>query len=122
MNQITIIGKLGRDPEKRTTNTGKTVASFSVAVKGNSKDDVTWFRVSCWEKSAEYVCEYLGKGRLVAVTGRMTSRKFTGSDGNEREIWEIVAGLVQGLDRPRDEPNPITVPAEGEYDPFGDSE
>jgi single-strand DNA-binding protein len=83
--------------------------------------------VTAWEKTAEFVANYLTKGRLVAVDGRLQSRKFTAQDGSNREVVEIVAENVQGLDRPREDGEGggqrataavAAVPDEDEYDPF----
>lgn len=140
MNRVILIGRLTRDPEVRTTTTGKTVADFSIAVDKRIKPQdgsptADFFRVSAWGQSAEYVGNYLTKGRLVAVDGRLQSRKYTANDGTNREVVEVVADSVQGLDRPRDDNAgagaaagaPATagvaaasVPSSDEYDPFGD--
>jgi single-strand DNA-binding protein len=145
INRVVLVGRLTRDPELRTTTTGKSVCDFSIAVSKKIKPqdgspDADFFRVSCWEKTAEYVSNYLTKGRLVAVDGRLTSRKYTASDGTNREVVEVVAESVQGLDRPRDDAGGdhsggtaarsagaspagtavATVPSVDEYDPFAD--
>lgn len=137
VNRVILIGRLTRDPELRTTTTGKSVADFSIAVTKKFKPqdgspDADFFRVNAWGKDAEYVANYLAKGRLVAVEGRLQSRKYQASDGSNREVVEIVADSVQGLDRPRDDAGggsaPVTaghaaVSSSGpidEYDPFAD--
>lgn len=134
MNKIIIIGRLTRDPEAKTTTNGKTFAIFAVAVDKRFKPQdgsatADFFNVKAWSQTADYVTNYLGKGRLVAVEGRMESRKYTDKDGNQREAWEISADSVQGLDRPRDEGAPsgsgggrsnAPAPTEDEYDPFAD--
>lgn len=138
INRVVLVGRLTRDPELRTTNTGKNVANFSIAVDkrfkgGEGEDTADFFRVSCWEKTAEFVANYLTKGRLVAVDGRLQSRKYQASDGTNREVVEVVAESVQGLDRPKDDAHagaPAATaavaagagaaPAEDEYDPFAD--
>lgn len=133
INRVVLVGRLTRDPELRTTNSGKSVCDFSIAVNKRIKpqdgsSDADFFRVSCWEKTAEYVANYLTKGRLVAVDGRLQSRKFTDAQGQNREIVEIVADNVQGLDRPKDDGVPAgvaggttgTAPSADEYDPFAD--
>lgn len=119
INRVVLVGRLGNDPELRTTTTSKTVASFNIAVQGRSKDQVFWFKVQCWERTAEYVSNYLTKGRLVAVEGRLETRKFTDKDGNNRESTEVIADNVQGLDRPKEETDtPKYEPTGGHYDPF----
>ncbi len=138
INRVVLVGRLTRDPELRTTTTGKSVCDFSIAVQKRMKPtdgspDADFFRVNCWEKTAEYVSNYLHKGRLVAVDGRLQSRKYTANDGSNREVVEIVADNVQGLDRPRDDNNEShagggargvvaagSVPSADEYDPFAD--
>jgi single-strand DNA-binding protein len=138
INRVVLVGRLTRDPELRTTTTGKSVCDFSIAVSKRIKPqdgsaDADFFRVNCWEKTADYVSSYLTKGRLVAVDGRLQSRKYTANDGTNREVIEVVAESVQGLDRPRDEagggapqmgtPVAAAVSAASdpnEYDPFVD--
>lgn len=144
MNRIVLVGRLTRDPELRTTTTGKSFVNFSIAVNKRIKPtnpderDADFFNIKAWDKTADYVSNYLGKGRLVSVEGRMESRKYTDKEGQNREIWEVVADQVNGLDRPRDDaPGNQSVgyaprgessapartsapPAEAEYDPFAD--
>lgn len=136
INRVVLVGRLTRDPEMRTTGTGKSVVDFSIAVQKRIKPtdgspDADFFRVIAWEKTAEFVNNYLTKGRLVAVDGRLTTRKFTDKNGNEREVVEVVAENVQGLDRPKDDQGDsgvtnarpmaaVAAPAEDEYDPFAD--
>lgn len=133
INRVVLVGRLTRDPELRQTTSGKSVCDFSIAVNKRVKPsdgspDADFFRVNCWDKTAEYVANYLAKGRLVAVDGRLSARKYTASDGTNREVVEIVADNVQGLDRPRDDAGAPasgaaggkTVPSDAEYDPFAD--
>jgi single-strand DNA-binding protein len=137
LNRITLVGRLTRDPENRTTTTGKNFATFSIAVTKRIKPsdpnerDADFFNVKVWGQTADYVGSYLTKGRLVSVDGRMESRRYTDKEGNNREIWEVVADNVTGLDRPRDDagsgggetraPSRVSEPAEDEYDPFSDN-
>lgn len=145
LNRVILIGRLTRDPELRTTNTGKNVTEFSIAVQKRfkpqdpSQPDADFFRVKAWGQTADYVSNYLAKGRLVAVDGRLEARKFVDKDGNNREVIEVVAENVQGLDRPRDDAGGGTpaggggqsygggrpaaasaAPSPDEYDPFAD--
>jgi single-strand DNA-binding protein len=133
MNRVCIIGRLTRDPELRHTGAGKSVASFSVAVQKRIKPqdgspDADFFNVVAWNNSADYVANYLTKGRLVSVDGRLQSRKYTASDGTDRNVVEIVADNVSGLDRPRDDQavpygptsTESTIGDGNEYDPFAD--
>lgn len=98
MNNITIIGRMGKDPEVRKTASGKSVCSFSVAVNKRSKDkDADWFNVTVFGQPAEFITNYGGKGRLVAVSGRMESRKHEGAT-----YWDLVANTVDLLDSVKD--------------------
>lgn len=104
MNNISIVGRVGADPTLKYTKTGVAVATFSVAVtsdfkNANGERDTTWFECVAWKQTAEFVCNYLGKSRLVAVTGRMQRRQYDAQDGTKRTVWELVANTVNGLDK-----------------------
>ena len=106
---LTIIGNLGRDPELRYTPSGTPVATLNVATNRTYKDtagaqvkETTWFRVSVFGKTAENCCQYLAKGRLVLVEGRLTPDKQTGSpriwdkqDGTKGASFEVFATNVR---------------------------
>jgi len=126
-NRIVLIGRLTRDPETRTTTTGKTYATFSIAVdKGRKPTDpnepsADFFNVKAWGHTAEYVSNYLTKGRLVALDGRIESRKYIDKEGVSREIWEVTADTVKGLDRPKDDHDAkATQHTAADYDPFSE--
>lgn len=102
MNKCTIIGRLTKDPEQRTTQTGMTVANFTVAVdrrkRGSGQDkEVDFFRVTAWDKLGENCIRYLAKGRKVAVVGPVSVSTYTGKDGKTRANLEIVAQEVEFL-------------------------
>ncbi len=138
LNRVTLIGRLTHDPELRNTTTGKSVVNFSIAVTKKYKPtdgspDADFFTVVAWGQVAEFVTNYLNKGRLISVDGRLQSRKYTTQDGANRDVVEIVADSVQGLDRPRDDQggggggggsrsagSSSSAPNEDEYDPFAD--
>ena len=109
LNRVTLIGRMVRDPELCTTNTGKNVVEFTIAVDKRLKPTdpnqptADFFRCKAWNQTADFVSNYGGKGRLTAVDGRLETRKYVDKDGNNREIVEIVADNVNLLDRPRDE-------------------
>ena len=103
-NKITIIGNLGSDPEMRYTPSGAAVTNFSVATnrryrnnEGETVDETEWFRVNAWNRLAETTNQYLQKGRLVYVEGRLSSRSWTGQDGQTRFSNEIFAQEVKFL-------------------------
>lgn len=94
MNSITIIGRLGQDPELKYTAAGKAVCNLSVAVDRRQKGETDWFRVTAWEKQAELASEFLQKGRQVAIRGRMQSRQYE-KDGQKLTAWDLVAEEIQ---------------------------
>ena len=107
MNKIMLIGNLGRDPELNYTPSGTAVTKFSMAVSrrwrdkqsGELRDETTWFNIVAWNQLAETCNQYLHKGSKIFLEGRMTSRKYTDKDGNERTAWEVIANDMQMLDR-----------------------
>ena len=99
LNRITITGRMTRDPELRTTQSGISVTSFSIANQrnyknGNGERDTDFFDVVAWRATAEFVTKYFVKGSLVTVDGRLETRKFTDKQGNERKTVEIIADNV----------------------------
>lgn len=123
INRVVLTGRLTRDPELRSTTTGKQVVNFGIAVDDSfNKDQAHFFNVTAWGNSADFVAKYLTKGRLVAVDGRLQQRKYTTNDGQNKESVEVVADRVQGLDKPKDEGSPRSAPAapDDEYDPFAE--
>jgi single-strand DNA-binding protein len=101
MQKVMIIGRLARDPETRTTKAGKSICSFSIPVseKRNEQEHTEWFKVKVFGKAAELCQQYLSKGRNVYVEGKLKTEKFTGQDGQERSVTELLADNVQFLDR-----------------------
>src|SRR5438045_3564274 len=98
VNRVFLIGRLGRDPEMRYTPQGQAVTTFSLAtdrpVRAGAERETEWHSVVCWEKTAEFAGEYLAKGRLVFVGGRLTYRTWEGRDGVKRRTAEVVANEV----------------------------
>ncbi len=113
LNKIMVIGNCGRDPELRMTPNGKPVASFSVAVNrgftgasGEREEQTEWFNIVAWNRLAEICQQYLTKGRLVYVEGRLQTRKWTDRENQQRTTVEIVANDIQFLSGPRGEREP----------------
>ena len=106
MNKVIMIGRLTKDPEVKKTQSNKTVANFTVAINDKFNRDKTDF-INCvaWEKTAEYLGNYVKKGNLIAVEGRISTRNYDGSDGKKVYITEVVCESVQGLER-NDQPTP----------------
>ena len=108
LNRCEFIGRLGRDAELRYTPEGHAVANFSLAtdrpVKPDTEAVTDWHRIVCWNQLAEFAGNYLGKGRLVFVAGRLTYRTYEGKDGQKGYATEIIATEVIALDRRPDTP------------------
>lgn len=102
INQVILMGRLTRDPEMRTTTTGKTIASFSIAVdRGGQEDAADFFDVTAWEKLGELVNQYLSKGRRCLVQGRLRQDSWDDKEtGKKRTKVEVVATDVTFLDGP----------------------
>ena len=94
MNKIILIGNLTKDPEIRSTTTGKKVASFSIAINDgkdqNGQDIVQYFNITAWEKKAEIAELYLKKGHKVAITGKLQIKTWEKTDGTKASTPEIV--------------------------------
>ncbi len=104
LNKVQLIGRLGRDPESKFTPTGKKVAHFSVAISnrwknrdGESKETTEWVNVEAWSRLGEVCQEYLKKGSLVYVEGRLRTDKYE-DKGDTRYFTKVVAQTVQFLD------------------------
>ena len=109
VNKVFIIGRLGRDPELRYTQSGTAVCSLNVATDesykdrdGNKVERTEWHRISCFQKQAENCANFLAKGSLIYVEGSLTTRKWQDQRGQDRYTTEIKAERVQFLDRKGD--------------------
>ena len=102
INQVILLGRLTRDPEARTTSTGKTVVSFSLAVDRQGSDDqADFFDITAWEKLGDLVTQYLSKGRRVLVQGRLRQDSWDDKEtGKKRSRVEVTATDVTFLDGP----------------------
>ena len=103
LNRVQLIGRLGRDPESKFTPTGKKVAQFSVAVSnrwkgrdGETQESTEWVNVEAWERLGETCQEYLKKGSLVYVEGRLKTDKYE-DRGETKYFTKVVAQMVQFL-------------------------
>jgi single-strand DNA-binding protein len=104
VNKVILVGHLGRDPELRYTPNGQPVASFSIATnevwnnrEGERQERTEWHRIVVWGKAAEFCGNYLSKGRLVYVEGRLQTREWEDKEGDKRRTTEVVATNVQAL-------------------------
>lgn len=104
VNKVILVGNLGKDPEVRYAPSGNAVANFTLATNeqfkdrdGNKQERTEWHRVVFWGRQAEVVGEYLRKGGMCYVEGRLQTRKWTDKDGQERYTTEIVGDRLQLL-------------------------
>ena len=98
VNKVILVGRLGRDPETRYTGGGQAVANFSVATDETYKDKAgerqkrtEWHKIVVWGKQAEIAQQYLKKGSLIFIEGRIQSREWQDKEGQKRTSFEIVA-------------------------------
>ena len=107
LNRIIIMGRLVRDPELRTTQSGVSVTSFTLAVdrdfkSQNGEKNTDFIDVVAWRQTAEFVCKYFSKGRMAVAEGRLQIRDWKDRDGNNRRSAEVVADNVYFGDNTRD--------------------
>jgi len=108
LNHIVIMGRLTKDPELRTTQSGVSVTSFTLAVDRDFKDKNTgerqtdWIDVVAWRGTGEFVSRYFSRGRMAVVEGRLQMREWTDKEGNRRTTAEVVADSVYFGDSKRD--------------------
>lgn len=102
VNKVLLVGRLTRDPEIRTTPSGQTVASISMATNrfwkdknGQRQDKTEFHNVILWGRLAEIAGQYLAKGQEAFIEGRLETRKYTAKDGSERKTTEIIAENMQ---------------------------
>ena len=104
VNKVILVGRLGRDPETRYTGAGQAVANFSVATDESYKDKngerqkrTEWHKIVVWGKQAEIAQQYLKKGSLIFIEGRIQSREWQDKEGQKRTSFEIVASNFRML-------------------------
>ena len=105
LNQVQIIGRVGKDPEVRYLPSGEAVANFSVATtekwkdkqSGELREETEWHRISTFGRLAEIVGQYVKKGGLVYVSGKIKTRKYTDKDGSEKYATDIRANELKLL-------------------------
>jgi single-strand DNA-binding protein len=124
LNRVQLIGRLGKDPESRFTPSGKKVAHFSLAVsnrwksgEGETRESTEWVNVEAWERLGEVCQQYLHKGSLIYLEGRLKTDKFDDKSGETKYYTKVVALSMQMLDRkPEEEPVSTVEEQAGEYE------
>ena len=98
MNKVFLIGNLTRDPELTETAGGIKICRFSIAVnrrfKTEGQPDVDFFNCTAWGRTAEVICQYLSKGRQIAIQGRLQTRSYQDRNGNNRTSTDVVAKTI----------------------------
>ncbi|PLS08001.1 single-stranded DNA-binding protein [Neobacillus cucumis] len=108
INQVTLVGRLTRDPELRKTTEGTAVTQITLAVNRNFRNhngeiEADFVQCTLWRKAAENTCQYCRKGAVVGITGRLQSRNYDGKDGKKVYVTEVVAESIRFLSaRPHD--------------------
>jgi len=101
-NKIILIGRLTADPELRYTPNGNPVANFTLAVNRRSskeEKEADFINIVAWQKLAEICSQYLTKGKLIMVDGRLQTRTYEANDGTKRKVFDVVADNMQMLDK-----------------------
>ena len=140
LNRIILIGRLTQDPELRYTDSGTAVASFTLAVdrmrtNQSGQRETDFINCVVWQKQAEICAQYLHKGRLAGVDGRLQIRSYENREGQKVRVAEVVCESVRFLDRGDQQPNqatsnrgqgtqprPTSTPNRFDDDPFADDE
>src|SRR5918999_3318088 len=106
VNKVFLVGRLTRNPELRHTTTKKAVCAFGLATNrarktetGEKREEADFHRIVAWDKLAEVCNTYLRKGRMIHVEGRLQNRTYTGQDGIEKYMTEVVAEELMMLDK-----------------------
>ena len=112
LNKVILIGRLANDPELKWTPSGIPVTTFRIAVdrpmsaearQSGQEKQADFIDIVAWRQQAEFASNYLGKGRLVAIEGRLQIRQYQAQDGTNRRAAEVVTDQLKSLDRPKEQ-------------------
>ena len=119
LNRVQLIGYLGRDPESKYTPTGKRVTDFPIGITnrwrgedGETREHTEWVNIEAWDRLAEICHEYLTKGSLVYIDGRLRTNRYEDQEGEARFFTRVVAQNVQFLDSRADTEHSLDEPAD----------
>ncbi len=105
-NLVVLTGRLTADPELKTTGSGLSVTSFSIAVdrrfRSGEERQTDFINIVAWRQQAEFIAKYFKKGNLIGIEGSIQTRKYTDKNGNNRTAFEVVANNVQFVESKRD--------------------
>ena len=123
LNRVQLIGRLGKEPESRFTPNGKKVAHFSLAISqrrksgSETKEYTEWVNVEAWGRLGEIAQQYLKKGSLVYIEGRLKTDKYEDKGGETKYFSKVIALMMQFLDKkPAEEPVMTVDEEQGEYE------
>lgn len=138
LNCVTLMGRLVADPELRTTTSGKSVATFRIAVdrsfvKQGEERKADFITIVAWNSTADFVSRYFSKGSMIAIQGRIQTRNYEDNNGNKRTAFEVVATEVSfcgsknetnpGQNQaPTQMSGPAYTPAPTDFEEIGDDE
>ena len=122
MNRVFLIGRVTSKPELRYTRSNTACTNLSIAIDRTYGEDkkTDFINVVVWRKQAENVCNYLDKGSLVSVEGRLQQSSYEDKDGNKRNRLDVVADNIQFLNTKSKDTKPIVEEKKKEEDPFAD--
>lgn len=105
-NLVVLTGRLTADPELKTTNTGISVTSFSIAVnrryRAGEETQTDFINIVAWRQTAEFITKYFKKGNMIGIEGSIQTRKYTDKNGNNRTVFEVVANNAQFVESKKD--------------------
>ena len=105
-NLVVLTGRLTADPELKTTNTGISVTSFSIAVnrryRAGEETQTDFINIVAWRQTAEFITKYFKKGNMIGIEGSIQTRKYTDKNGNNRTVFEVVASNAQFVESKKD--------------------
>ena len=110
LNRVILMGRITQDLELKTTASGISVTSFSIAVDRNyvkqgEERQTDFINIVCWRKQAEFVCRYFEKGSMIAIEGQLQTRTYQAKDGSNRYVTEVVADSVSFTGEKREQNN-----------------
>ena len=105
-NLVVLTGRLTADPELKTTQSGVSVTSFSIAVqrrcKSGEEPQTDFINIVAWRQTAEFVTKHFRKGNMIGIEGSIQTRKYTDKNGNNRVVFEVIANNVQFMEKKSD--------------------
>ena len=115
LNRVILMGRITQELELKTTASGISVTSFSIAVDRNyvkqgEERQTDFINIVCWRKQAEFVCRYFERGSMIAIEGQLQSRTYQAKDGSNRYVTEVVADSVSFTGEKREQKNNSYLP------------